>query len=285
MNDRTVPFPTGAIEAHDPFALARARARTVMDVRGEDVDCPIDYAEGGINIVMDPNHSPLIKSYTTSALARPTSPSTARQPSMPKRRFVLPLLLRPTTYPFSRPVSLAIIVFLPIALPLSLLFLIGQFMIQTRQSRLRIDSLRKELGGGRDGWLERVGVKLQQVVDETLDHHPDSTSDSSSASANSATPFNLAFDGSAPAAETERPSSLRNSSFAAFAAYKEGVETPPLARPVLPSDSEDVTAEGTTIHPYPSDPILTDRQLVMIKNLNSIPQMRVSPPSPKLSPR
>uniref|UniRef100_A0A0K3C7C1 BY PROTMAP: gi/342321440/gb/EGU13374.1/ ADP-ribose pyrophosphatase [Rhodotorula glutinis ATCC 204091] n=1 Tax=Rhodotorula toruloides TaxID=5286 RepID=A0A0K3C7C1_RHOTO len=35
VNDRTVPFPTGALESHDPFALARARAQEAAEERGE----------------------------------------------------------------------------------------------------------------------------------------------------------------------------------------------------------------------------------------------------------
>lgn len=50
MNDRTVPYPTGAIEAHDPFALARAKAREIMDARQEDPNSPVDYAEGGLEM-------------------------------------------------------------------------------------------------------------------------------------------------------------------------------------------------------------------------------------------
>lgn len=50
VNDRTVPYPTGAIEAHDPFALARAKARKLADERGEDPSSEIDIREGGLEV-------------------------------------------------------------------------------------------------------------------------------------------------------------------------------------------------------------------------------------------
>lgn len=50
VNDRTVPYPTGAIEAHDPFALAKAKALAGMKERGEDLESPVDYAEGGLDM-------------------------------------------------------------------------------------------------------------------------------------------------------------------------------------------------------------------------------------------
>lgn len=50
VNDRTVPYPTGAIEAHDPFALARAKARKLADERGEDPNSEIDIREGGLEV-------------------------------------------------------------------------------------------------------------------------------------------------------------------------------------------------------------------------------------------
>ena len=54
VNDRTVPYPTGAIEAHDPFALARAKARKAALTRGDDPDAfSLDIAEGGLEVKLD----------------------------------------------------------------------------------------------------------------------------------------------------------------------------------------------------------------------------------------
>lgn len=49
--DRTVPYPTGAIEAHDPFALARVRAEKAMRARGHDPDDhELDLRDGGLEM-------------------------------------------------------------------------------------------------------------------------------------------------------------------------------------------------------------------------------------------
>lgn len=54
MKDRTVPYPTGAIESHDPFALARAKATKIAEARGEDTRLlskyVIDIEEGGLKV-------------------------------------------------------------------------------------------------------------------------------------------------------------------------------------------------------------------------------------------
>jgi hypothetical protein len=54
VKDRTVPYPTGAIESHDPFALARAKATKIAEARGEDTRLlskyVIDIREGGLEV-------------------------------------------------------------------------------------------------------------------------------------------------------------------------------------------------------------------------------------------
>ena len=50
VQDRTVPYSTGAIEVHDPFALARAKARKAATLRGEDPDTEVDIKEGGMEM-------------------------------------------------------------------------------------------------------------------------------------------------------------------------------------------------------------------------------------------
>lgn len=50
VNDRTVPYPTGAIEAHDPFSLARALAAKAAAHRGDDPDADINIADGGLEM-------------------------------------------------------------------------------------------------------------------------------------------------------------------------------------------------------------------------------------------
>jgi hypothetical protein len=231
--------------------------------------------------VLDSRHGPLIESYTLlTEMELPKRDGTA--PIMKKRRFVLPLLLRPTTYPFSRPVSLAIIAFLPLALPLSLVYLVGQFLLHGRQSQQRIKVFRKELGEeGREGWLERVNITLQQAADEVAGVHHGEGASSDNLSATSSTPLNVAYDGhnannvayDGHDAKDES-ASLKHPVFSAFASYSEGTETPPLARPLSPGRLVDSEAVGSKEKPYPTDPVLTERQITMIRHINSIPQLR-----------
>lgn len=101
----------------------------------------------------------------------------------------LPLLLRPTTYPFSRPVSIVVIALLPIAVPLSVAFLIARFLVQGRDSKRRIREWREKTdatttgggggggtrakGRGREGMLERVGVRVREVAEQVGTDNPE----------------------------------------------------------------------------------------------------------------
>lgn len=220
-----------------------------------------------VSSTLDSRHGPLIKSYTPTTVIPERD---GLEPTVKKRRFVLPLLLRPTTYPFSRPVSLAIIVFLPLALPLSLVYLVGKFILDGQRSHVRIKTFRKELGGeGRVGWLERVNITLQEAADEVVGvHHGEGGASSDASSATSSTPLSVAYDG-----QTNEVDTPKHPSFAAFASYN-GTETPPLARPLSPRRVVDPQAVGSKEKPYPTDPVLTDRQIVMMRNINSIPHLR-----------
>ncbi|KAL8286209.1 hypothetical protein RQP46_004697 [Phenoliferia psychrophenolica] len=263
VNDRTVPYPTGAIEAHDPFSLARARAKKAAAARGDDPDVEPDIALGGLEIKLD-STGLLIESYRKID----PPPALEKSTATPRRRFKLslPLLLRPTTYPFSRPLSLLIIVLLPVALPLSIIFLIGRFLIAGHSSQRRIRQLRVGLGGGRTGMLERVGVRLREVAETVQPDNPEH--------AGSLGNGGLGEDEGGSPGKEEREPVRRHPSFAAFANYG-GTETPPLARAVSPNPEDfdpEVTGEEGT--PFQTDPILSPAQVTMIKNLNSIPQLR-----------
>lgn len=220
--------------------------------------------------ILDPSGGPLISTFTSIA---PLVPSPPNATSKSKRRLglpKLPLLLRPTSYPFSRPVSLLIIFTLPLALPLSVIYLVGRFLLQGRESKKRIKDIRSEIGGGRQGMLERVGIVVREAIEEVLvdavnpNEHPELALESNGSGGGES--------GSSSSSDERTP--LRPS-FAAFSSYKEGIDTPPLTRPGSPGQRVDPEATGKDGgKPYPTDPILTDAQKIMIKNLNSIPQMR-----------
>lgn len=111
--------------------------------------------------------------------------------------------------------------------------------------------------------LERVGISLNAAMEEVAEIAlPDTPS--------------LAIDGG-DSLEDER-TALRGPAFAKFANYN-GAGTPELSRAGSPGLVEDPSATGSKEAPYPTDPILTDAQVLMIKNLNSIPQLRWVPAS------
>ncbi|BGP21280.1 lipid particle protein [Rhodotorula toruloides] len=270
VNDRTVPFPTGGIEAHDPFGLARAKAKKLADARGDDPDVQPDIREGGLEITLEPD-APIISSYRTLP-SPPSSTTTATSSSKRRFRFRLPFLLRPTSYPFSRPVSLAIIAFLPLALPLSVLYLISRFALQGRESRRRIRNARERLGEGREGMLRRVGVGVAEVVEQVGVDNPE---------------YVEGLNGAEEEGRGEGPQRTFGSGG--------GTETPALARPVSPpslassparspsppatsspagSDTPLVPGPPANAAHYSTDPILSSSQLFQLNNLNSLPGLK-----------
>lgn len=267
VGDRTVPYPTGAIEAHDPFSLARARAKKSAAARGADPEVEPDISEGGLQVTVDEDG--IITSFKDIP---PIIPTTSTPPSKRAFKLSLPLLLRPTTYPFSRPVSLLIVIFLPITFPLSLVYLIiSRFILPGRQSRRRIREAREASGGGREGALSRVGMRLRNAIDDVVQTvQPDNPER-----------FVETCEDSGDESETNfaEESVLRHPSLAGFGNYG-GTETPPLARPASPgrsllAENENDTAntrvgQGRKPH-HPTDPVLSDAQAIMLRNLNSLP--------------
>lgn len=277
VNDRTVPFATGAFELHDPFALARAKARKAAIARGDDPEGELDLIDGGLEITLHED-APVVSSY------RVLKPDSSEMNPVKKRRFVirLPLLLRPTTYPFSRPVSLIVIALLPVALPLSVVYLIGRFLLQGRDSKRRIKELRRLTAGerGREGMLERVGVRMREVAEQVGTDNPEYAA-------------NLSEDGEDNlllAAATERNEPVRREddnygSMVESSPATSGQSTPALLRGGSPP--RDISSSSSSLsssdlsqpdHPearkFRTDPVFTPSQLYQMQQLNSIPQLR-----------
>ncbi|KAK4050439.1 hypothetical protein OIV83_003509 [Microbotryomycetes sp. JL201] len=300
VNDRTVPFPTGSISAHDPFALARSKAQKRAEARGDEPDAVLDLADGGLEITLQPD-APIISSYKEV-----TPPELTPEQSKARRwRFRLPLLLRPTTYPFSRPVSLLVIACLPVALPLSLMYLIGRFVLQARASRQRIKDIRKATGGGREGMLARVGVKIGEVAEQVGVDNPeyaagldDGSGSGASAQSSNANDIQV-LNGDPRTTEDDEDYGRRKQhpGLADLASYG-GSDTPPFARSIGPTTSTSRLAAVDKIDPgtraafstsssssstnpksaavqqnVATDPILSSAQLTMIHHLNSIPHL------------
>ncbi|BGP28361.1 hypothetical protein JCM10296v2_000093 [Rhodotorula toruloides] len=267
VNDRTVPFPTGALELHDPFALARARAQEAAEGRGETVHDTIDWQSGGLEITLY-DDAPIITSYARTTSASPEDSSAPPSRRRFRLRLRLPTPFRPSTYPVSRPKALFVISLLPLLWPLSIAFLASRSLIHTAQSSRRIRSARSQVEGGREGWLQRVGIAAGEVVEEAGGDNPEcvarleggvesvsvrredvekaTSSTTAASSASSATSSTALLDSSSP-------SSSRTSASPSFAR----------------SDS-DLSAA----HALRTDPSFSPSQLSQLASLNALPQLR-----------
>ncbi|SCV68157.1 BQ2448_278 [Microbotryum intermedium] len=270
VNDRTVSYPTGAMETHDPFSLARAKAQKIAEERDADEDAQVDLRDGGLEIELESDAAIIVSYQSIDAPFPPPMDAKAKR----RFRFRLPLLLRPKTYPFSRPVSLILIVFIPITLPATVLFLLGRFVLASGQSRRRILTERKEMGGGREGMLARVGVGLAEVAESVGADNPEYAaglredlcgrlSDGSNGHAGHAVAVAAASDEFHQDARSGFPATLRS-----LRSY-DGVGTPPFVRSMSPP-----TTPSSPQERFPTDPILTPGQLEMLKHLNALPQLK-----------
>ena len=198
----------------------------------------------------------LVESFKSIDLAPAATDGPA--PSKPWR---VPSLLRPSSYPFSTPVSVAVIVFLPVAFPALLVFLMGRFALEGHGSRRRIKTFREGGDDSRGDMLSRVGMKLQEVMETTSGASPE-------------TAVADGLDGErtvggtgvgTPGGKEEALPLKGHPAFAAFAAYG-GTETPPMSRGGEP-DGEAVALTATLENgePLPTDPILSPAQVEMIK--------------------
>lgn len=243
--------------------------------------------------------TPLVESYGPPE--KPFVPSPEALAKNKKRRFRLrlPLLLRPTTYPFSRPVSLLVICFLPIALPLSVGFLITRFALQGRESRKRIATARKEKGEGREGMLMRVGVRIGEIAEQVGGDNPEyaadlETSETEEGSYESERDQGTGGDGNGngngEASERRVVGTRTPASAASTPRTSSAASSARSSSPLIPvssaSPAPSAGAPATTRGPAPTaatlaearklrtDPALSPSQLFQLEHLNAIPQLR-----------
>lgn len=174
--------------------------------------------------------------------------------------------------------SLLVIALLPVALPLSVVYLIGRFLVQGRDSKRRIRELRKLTAGerGREGMLERVGVRMREVAEQVGTDNPEYAA-------------NLSGDeeDNSLLSATQRDTRVRTEDHNYGATVEttpvtSGTSTPALLRGGSPphnlpysSDFEELSQPD---HPearkFSTDPVFTPSQLYQLHQLNSLPQLR-----------
>ncbi|GAA5854978.1 hypothetical protein JCM8547_002330 [Rhodosporidiobolus lusitaniae] len=297
VNDRTVPFVTGAIEAHDPFALARAKGQKISDLRGDDLEKEADYLDGGLDIKLEPR-APIV-----SALAyvpQPTITAADAPPNAAMNRFrrqlpKLPMLLKPSTYPFSKPLAILWIASFPISLPLLFTFLVARFSLQGRESRKRIKAAQSARGDGEEGMLARVGIRIAETLENAGLDNPEyagglsepSREDEASRSAatsGTATPVNGYAHGysklstSALSSKSFSTSALSSASSSSSTSSTTSPSPTPAPRSSpLPKRDPFPTPPAEDLflaRRFKTDPLLTPSQKFQLENLNALPQLR-----------
>ncbi|GAA6018616.1 hypothetical protein JCM10207_008982, partial [Rhodosporidiobolus poonsookiae] len=300
-NDRTVPFPTGAFEEHDPFALARAKAQKVAEKRYDPEDKEVDFKDGGLDVKLR-SEAPIISSYRYVDEPVITSASTSSVPFLTKvrRRLPkLPMLLRPSSYPVARWKGTFVVVFLPILLPALFSFLVVRFSLQGRQSRRRIALTREQRAEGREGMLQRIGISVVEAMEEgglenpeyaaRLDEPPadervgDRDGAASARTSGTATPVGANGNGNGSVGAKEgklvdftsssassRPSSAASST-GSSAAYSTS-SLPPSTRRTSPFPAPSAS-DLSLAASLRTDPTFSPSQHFQLEHLNALPQL------------
>ncbi|GLB43424.1 putative lipid particle protein [Lyophyllum shimeji] len=162
VRDLTVPYVTSAIETEDPFAL---------------------YETNGIEIELDEEYSPLIKSFEVPAIPpapipKPTmlSPQWFRS-RKPARPFLPPALQ------MRFPLNIVLYSLLPLLVPVAISLVVVRFTLASRSSRARIRLMEEDDSKGQK--LINILAELEDevehaVVDFVIDNPADSQLSSSS---------------------------------------------------------------------------------------------------------
>lgn len=165
MNDRTVPFATGAfpMAGKDNFARAARLARK-HQVRETD---PLDFDLGGLKITMDPECPYIVKS-VEETVPQPVPTCKQRGFRMPS----LPFFLKPSTFK-GMPYKLGYVMplFMPVLIPAFLVYITTSFKLQSRRSRRRIRNLGKGEDATLEGQLRRVGIALEDTLQDIAEDH------------------------------------------------------------------------------------------------------------------
>ncbi|KAK7012219.1 DUF676-domain-containing protein [Favolaschia claudopus] len=135
VNDRTVPYVTSAIEVEDPFAL-----RSIT----------------GLEININEQHRPLLKSYSVPPVAPPLPVKPTMMSPAWFKSLKAPML--PPRLQFNFPTNLVIYALLPVLIPLFMSLGIVRLSLASRSSRARIRLLEKDASG-----TERLANILAQL--------------------------------------------------------------------------------------------------------------------------
>ena len=184
---------------------------------------------------------------------------------------------------------------LPVIWPVAISFLATRSLVHAKQSEWRIKSAQTKIGGGTtDGWLARVGIKLEELVERAAVDTPEYAAALDGGSAEDEDAQNAEKDAQSAENEAEEDGDRQEPIDEANGA-KSGTEraqsaaTPSLrssSSTLSPTDSRRRTKADTpasTPNPVrirprdprpPTDPEFSDSQLFQLEHLNAIPQLR-----------
>ncbi|KZT65026.1 DUF676-domain-containing protein [Daedalea quercina L-15889] len=224
VNDQTVPYPTAAIEADDIF---------------------YDHMINGIEIELDEQYAPLIKSYQLPDTP-PPPPVTPKPLSSGWFANIRPPL--PPALQFKFPYNVLIFVTFPIIFPIFLTLVLTRLTLSMRASRKRLRLLEKEESSV--DRLMHVIARLERGMEGTM-------ADMLEGPASLSTPPEVPSNGAAAALVTPEGecSALENGE-----------------RPAKTERVDSVTAS----HPSGRPPtvLLTDLQLRLVRTLNTLPHLQ-----------
>ncbi|KAH9814172.1 hypothetical protein DFH28DRAFT_1083171 [Melampsora americana] len=147
VNDRTVPFVTGAIEEIDVFNLSKKLAKTFLKNHREFQKYELNGLQlltlGGLDIQLDPDYPPIIQSCTFNPNSIPSTTflstlNLKQTKSISRYLPNLPFFFKPSTYPFKAPYNYIIAIISPILVPVFITYVLGTFFFQSQHSKKRI---------------------------------------------------------------------------------------------------------------------------------------------------
>lgn len=184
-------------------------------------------------------------------------------------RLRLPTPFRPSTYPVSRPKALVVISLLPILWPLSIAFLASRSLVHAAQSSRRIRAARTKVGGGREGWLERVGILVGEIAEAAGGDNPEHAARLEGGADGRVESSGVRHGEEEKSTAATTASSSPGSSSARSASSSTALLVSTSSPAVAPTDADlsAALALGT-------DPAFSPAQLYQLDSLNALPQLR-----------
>ncbi|KAA1086688.1 hypothetical protein PGT21_008413 [Puccinia graminis f. sp. tritici] len=180
INDRTVPFVTGAMEKFDLFQIAHqiSKKSKIMSQSSSDLTESEVLELGGLELTLNPDCPSLIEKVQLVKLgpqsekrkrAEPMEGTKKTNQEKPKRSLPkLPFFLKPSTYPYRAPLNYLAAGLSPVIAPIFLTYILCSFCYQSIQSRQRIKKYNVGELENHFSRLRRVGL-LQELRQDLIE--------------------------------------------------------------------------------------------------------------------